>query len=88
MYTTAMADDKNPQSEPQTIQVMAEPGKLVGKLATKVGLAKGGSNFIISFLSELPGEPAQIIERIVLDENNFNELIKLFETLRGGNDAK
>jgi hypothetical protein len=66
----------------ESIPVMSEPSKLIPKLATKVGVSKGGSNYIISFLAALPNEQATMIERIVLDENNIDKLIELLQTLK------
>ena len=73
---------------PEAIQVMSEPGKLIPKLATKIGVARGGDNYILSFLAALPDEQAQMIERIVLDRNNVNELIKLLQALMEGDNDK
>jgi hypothetical protein len=82
-----MAEPKKTQPARETLSVMAAPGKLIPKYATKIAVAKGGSNYILSFLTALPDEQAQMIERIVLDEGSVDQLIEALKGLKeAGND--
>lgn len=81
-------DEKNTNMTPAPIPVISEPAKLVPKYATKVGAAKAGNSFILSFISELTGESAQMIERIALDKEAIDGLIEILNTLREAKDGK
>jgi hypothetical protein len=74
--------------KPEPIQVMSASEKLIPKFATKIGTAKAGSSVILSFISELPGETAQMIERISLDGKTVDDLIELLISLREVNDGE
>ena len=73
---------------PEPIQVMSEPAKLIPKYATKVGAAKAGNSFILSFISELADEGAQMIERVVLDVQTVDGLIEILNNLKEAKDEK
>jgi|GEM_PF-4381149 len=63
----------------QDLKVNSERSKIIPKLSTKVGVATAdsGGNIILSFVFNLPGEDAQLIERVVIDTNTTKELVEL-----------
>jgi len=67
---------------PEAIQIFGAPDKLIPKFATKVGAAKADSIFVITFISELTGEQAQMVERVAIPEKLVDDLIKLIQDLK------
>lgn len=87
-YTKVMADPLKSDEPQESLQVFAEPGKLIPKLATKVGVAKAGNNYIISFVSDLTGEQAQMIDRIALPDALVDDLMGLINKLKEAENEK
>jgi len=77
--------NKSTEPTPAAMQVMSEPAKLIPKLVTKIGAAKAGSAYILSFISELTGESAQMIDRVAIDEKTVESLIELLNNLKEAN---
>lgn len=74
-YTRIMAS-----KEPEELKINSEPNKIIPKLATKVAVARSSSgNVILSFVSQLPGEDAHMVERLAIDEATARELASLIK---------
>lgn len=83
IYTNDMETNKDTQIAPERLEITAEPGKVIPKLATKVGVTKAISgNLILSFLCALPDEKPFLIERIVIDKQATDELIDLLKKMQ------
>jgi hypothetical protein len=79
-----MTDSKKKKTipKPEPTKVFSEHAKLIPKFATKIAAARAEDNYIISFVSELPDEQAQMIERIVLTEKIVDDLMELLKNLK------
>jgi hypothetical protein len=68
------------KSEP--LQVLSSPEKLIAKLATKIAVARTGDSYILTFVSEIGDEQAQMIERVVIPSKTVDELIEIVKGLK------
>lgn len=80
MYTENMAEETTTKDGKKQLTVTAtDLNRVVPKLATKVLLGKAGSNTILTFVVEMGGGNAQVIETFVIDTNLHKGLIKMLQ---------
>jgi hypothetical protein len=81
LYTTNMAEETTSTSDDKKkLAVTAtDLNRVVPKLATKVLLGRAGPNTVLTFIVEMGGGNAQVIETFVIDTSLHQGLIKVLQ---------
>lgn len=65
-----------------TLSIASDRDGLIPKTATNVAISRtGNDNYIFTFISQLPDEPANLVSRISLEKGTVKDLLRIVKEL-------